>query len=651
MSNVIPPASVPTSFQAPPPPDIQYSAEGAQIASDVYSRASDENLAKDANRVLWDGYGRILNSPGATADEKAIARYGSAVSHVTLDVVEHNRLAFPIIRSIANPVGGPVGSVLGTIIYDTANNVKLAKTANQALWKGYDVILDHPGATPVQKALAKIGREVSYVTLDETEHNRIAYSLMKSISSSAVAGAAGPAIAAAVHASAGNTKFAKSANQVLWKAYHVIIDSPETTDEEKAIARVGNKAASNSLDVVEHNRIAFPILSVLSRGVQGPLGNAVAKASYDSAQNVSYAETANRIFWGAYSEMLSNPRVADAERAVASLGDAISRHSMVHTEHNRVNYPLFKMMSAPITTPVPQTLAYAATTAAQNTSNPDTSALTLREGFKAILARADASGIQKTFAQKGLDVDMKPQLSTSDANTLRFTIMEMIEKSGDIEAAVDPAAVVQTDPAKLREKAQGLKDSIAAAETQIKTLEKENRDDQPLLSSAIDDYNKSVKNYNLGARINKYLWMGGFAGAVAACALSQPLLVIPLGAAALSRLAVSSLEKKFLTEKSEMNGIEKRISQRTLNADLQRGKVEFYNMQLDLIKPQLETLDMAQAVSRPEASAESEVIANDDDSFVVIGGLKIDKKKDPAHQEHIGADLPSETSGAAQNIF
>lgn len=651
MSDLIPPTSVQPFSQAIPPPEIQHSGEGTQIASDVYTKASSQNLAKDANRVLWDGFNKIQNSSSATADEKAIAAYGSAVSHVTLDTAEHNRLAFPIIKSIANPVNGPVGNVLGNIIYDTANNVKLAKTANQALWKGYDVILAHPGATGVQKAIAEVGRNVSYITLDETEHNRAAFPLMRAISSSSVASAAGPAIAAAVYESAANTKFAKSANQVLWKSYNVIIDSADTTDEEKAVARVGNKAASNTLDVVEHNKIAFPLLKALSAGVQGPMGNIVAKSSYDAAQNVHYAETANRIFWSAYSEMLSNPKVAEAERAIAALGDSVSHNSMVHTEHNKVNYPLFKIMSAPITTAVPQALAYAATAAAQNTSNTGTSVLVLREGFKAILSRSDASSIQKHLAQKGLDVDQKPQLSSADANTLRYMIMGMIEKSTDMAAAGDPAAVVLSDPAKLREQVKGLQDNITAAEQQIKNLDNENRDDQPLLNEAIDSYNKAVKHYNLGARVNKYLWMGGIAAGIAAGALSQPLLFIPLGTAVLARLFVSKLEKKFLDEKSEMNGIEKRMSQRSLDADLQRGKVELNRMQLDLLKPQMETLDMVQAVNRPEPGAASQVINNDDDSFVIIGGLRIDKKKDSASPEHIGADHQSESSGTAQNPF
>ncbi|MGV8124516.1 MAG: hypothetical protein AB2L14_32615 [Candidatus Xenobiia bacterium LiM19] len=651
MSNVIPPASMQLSPQAIPSPGIKYSDEGKQIALDVYAKASEQNLAKDANRVLWDGFNKIQNSSSATADEKAIAAYGSAVSQVTLDTVEHNRLAFPIIKSIVYPDNGPVGNVLGNIIYDTANNVKLAKTANQALWKGYDVILAHPGVTEVQKAIAEVGRQVSYITLDETEHNRIAYPLMRAISSSNVASAAGPAIAAAVYESAANTKFAKSANQVLWKSYNVIINSAETTDEEKAVARVGNKAASNTLNVVEHNKIAFPLLKAISADLQGPMGNIVAKSAYDAAQNVQYAETANRIFWSAYSEMLSNPKVAEAERAIAALGDAVSHNSMVHTEHNKLNYPLFKIMSAPVSTAVPQALAYAATAAAQNTSDTKTSALVLREGFKAILSRADASEIQKHFAQKGLDVDKKPQLSNTDANTLRYTIMDMIKKSTDIAVGSDPAAVALSDPAKLREQVKGLQDTITESEQQIKTLEKENRDDQPLLNQAIDSYNSVVKKYNLGIRVNRYLWIGGLAGAVAAFALSQPLLFLPMGAAGLTHLFVDTMKKKLITRDSEMKGIEQRISQRSLNVDLQRGKVELYRMQLDLLKPQMETLDMAQAVSRPEPGAASQVINNDDDSFVVIGGLKIDKKMDSAPPEHIGADHQSESSGTAQNPF
>jgi hypothetical protein len=210
---------------------MTYSGEGAQIASDAYDRASKEPLADGANKVLWNGYNRILSSPATTDDEKAIARFGDAVSRVTMDLVEHNRVAFPLIKSLAWPVNGPVGHVLGKIIYDTANNVKLAKTANEVLWKSYDAI----------------------------------------------------------------------------------IDNPRTTDDEKAIARLGRKVSHITLDLVEHNRVAFPLVKAISTGVQGATGNVIAGAAYNSALNVSYAETANRIFWSAYGELLGNPNVADPE--------------------------------------------------------------------------------------------------------------------------------------------------------------------------------------------------------------------------------------------------------------------------------------------------------------------------------------------------
>jgi DNA repair exonuclease SbcCD ATPase subunit len=224
--------------------------------------------------------------------------------------------------------------------------------------------------------------------------------------------------------------------------------------------------------------------------------------------------------------------------------------------------------------------------------------------------------------------------------------MDNIQKSPDVPGA---EGGVKPDPVKLREQAKSLQESIEKAEEEIKGLERENLDSQPLLDKAVDDYNKVVKKYNIGARISRFLWMGGIAGGLAALSLSQPLLLIPLGAAGLSRIYLSSVDKKLTAERGKMESMKGDMSRRTLKGDIQRSKLELYRTQLEIIKPQLDTLDMADALSRPKGGASSEIRHSDDDSFVIIGGLKMAKRKFPGALEPIGADHQSKAEGESKN--
>lgn len=647
MSTTIPAASVipPGTIPATTPRQFTQSSEGIQLAADIYRRASAEQTANGANDVLWKGYGTLLNNARTTDDEKAVVRYGDALAHITFANQEHNRLAFQVMSSLANPVSGPVGTVLGKIIHDTANNVKLAHTANEALWKGYDVILAHPETTDLEKALAGLGEAISHQTLKETEHNLIGYSIIGSISST-LAGASGPVIAAAAYKAAQNVKLADSANQVFWKGYTAIINDPQASPEVKAIARLGDAVSHITMNTTEHNRVGYPLFRIMSNPPTGHTSNIIAQAAYDAANNVQYAESANRVFWSAYTEILNTPGLSPTMKAVATLGDAISRNSMQHTEHNRVNYPLFKIMCAPINSTVSRAIVDAASVAAGNTNSQETRAIVFREGFNTLIANADVSGMQKALAQKGLEIDHKPHLTSEDANTLRSMLMDLIKDSMEAADGIHNNAA---NPAKLRARVKGLQDSITKEQSEIKRLEQEIADAQPGYAALIDSHNNNVGKFNKVTKINKYLFLGGIAGGLAALALRQPLLLIPAGIAALSRLYLGSVQKKLNTSYVAYKDAEMSIARKTMQTESHRQKTEFYQMELDILKPQVDVLDMADAANGKKSEDAPTIIADSNDAdlddVVIIGGLKLEKKK----KEIIGADHPSESSDKASS--
>jgi hypothetical protein len=321
---------------------IQYSQTGKTLAKTFNETASATSYASSANKVLWDGFDTLVKSNETTEDEKAIAKMANAIAKNTLNVQEHNRIAFPIMRAISNSISGPVGVVLAQISLNAANNTEKAESANKVLWSGYNAIINNPAATEDEKAIAKLGDNIANNTLNIQEHNRIAFPIMRSIAGS-VGGPIGTVLAQVTHKAASNTEKAESANQVIWAGYDAIINNPQSTEQQKAIAKFGDKISHHTMNIQEHNRIGFSIISSLENpDLDGPMGNTLAKVAYNAASDTKLAVSANNVLWDGFEAVLNNPESTEIQKSIAKEAINISHNTMNVQEHNRIAFKMMK---------------------------------------------------------------------------------------------------------------------------------------------------------------------------------------------------------------------------------------------------------------------------------------------------------------------
>ena len=64
--------------------NMNYSKRGQYLANTFCKTANSANYAKTANKVLWDGFDSIRESPDTTEDEKALAKLGSKIGSHSL---------------------------------------------------------------------------------------------------------------------------------------------------------------------------------------------------------------------------------------------------------------------------------------------------------------------------------------------------------------------------------------------------------------------------------------------------------------------------------------------------------------------------------------------------------------------------------------
>ena len=244
-------------------------------------------------------------------------------------------------KSISHPVEGPVGVVLAKVALEAADNTRKATSANKAIWEGYNAIIANPKTTKEEKDVARLGNEIASHSLDIQEHNRLGFPVIRAISNS-ISGPIGTVLAKVALDAADNTDKATSANKAIWEGYNAIVANPDTTEDEKAVARLGNAIAGHSLDIQEHNRLGFPIIRALSGTISGPIGHVLAKVSYDAANNTKYAKSANQALWEGFEAIAKNPNSTDLEKTLAQEGIDFSHQYMDVQEHNRIGFKVMK---------------------------------------------------------------------------------------------------------------------------------------------------------------------------------------------------------------------------------------------------------------------------------------------------------------------
>jgi hypothetical protein len=602
---------------------------GPALAQTFIKVADNVKLAEPEAHVLWKGFGAIIKNSATTDDEKAVAKLGDSIAQESLDWTEHDLAAYPLMQAISNSVTGPIGTTLAKLAYESADNVKLAESAAHILWKGFDAIIKNSAPTADEKAVARLGDAIAQASMDWTEHDLAAFPVMQAISNS-ITGPIGTTLAKVAYSAADNVKNAESANEALEKGFTAILKNSGSTTEEKAVAELAVTLSQVTLEETEHNRIAFPLMEALEKGVQGPTGPLLAQVAYRAADNVGYAETADKVIWSAYDAIGKDPQLSEGHRAILELGEEISHHTFDWVEHNHLGFPILEALRKPVSGSIPHMLAAISYKSAHNCGDHNAESAALQEGFKAILARDDATKLERDLAKIGCDIDNCTSLPAEKAAALRFFVMEHIVKESE---RILPAAGASQSHIKsigeLKNRVKSLEKKIKDSKSAVADLEQKNKADSAAYDSLDEVYEKLDKKTKILTKVSGFVTIGAIGSFVAALAISQPLLFIPAGLA----LCASQVKKHIQAKRSgcveQLNGINSAMEGRNVEIQVQNIQAKIHEQKIVALKPQIELLESAEALNRPTAEVTSTDFDDDDDSFIVIDGIKLEKHKEP----------------------
>ncbi|MGV8123461.1 MAG: hypothetical protein AB2L14_27220 [Candidatus Xenobiia bacterium LiM19] len=596
---------------------------GVTLANAAYASARNVNNAESAARVLYKGFDALAGNSSATDMERAIAGLGSDIGSISLIWTEHDKAAYPIMQALRNTVSGPAGMVLAKAAYASARNVDNAETAARVMWKGFDAIEGNASATADEKAVAGLGSAIASVKLQWTEHDKAEYPVMQALCN-AISGPIGVTLADIAYKSAEAVDNADSAAHVLYKGFSSISKNTGSTAEEKALADFGDSLGQISLKWTEHDRIAYPIMKVLKNGLKGSLSEVLADAAYKSASNCEFAETADRVIWKAYDAIGKEPQLSPGHKAILELGQAMSHNTIDWVEHNHLGFPILDALRKPVTGPVPLLVAAMSYNTGKNCSSSDAAAVALNEGFKAIAARDDSTSLQKSFAQLGLEIGTSSGLPADNANELRFQVMKRLIDSSEEHAAEEGKPKPLDE---LRAEVKSLKGKIEASKKQVAEYEQKNVEDSASYDPLYKDYEKVDKKVKLFGKAAPVLKIGGAATAFAALAMTQPLLFIPAAIAFGTLFMKQSFDTKRARLVADLNGINARIEERKVDIRMEKQEQAIYEKEIALFQPQIEVYESAEALQKP--TEEIPIVTNpeDDDSFIEIGGIKLEIKK------------------------
>ncbi|MHC9538875.1 MAG: hypothetical protein AB9903_05095 [Vulcanimicrobiota bacterium] len=596
----------------------------AQVLAHVATAmAGNVTLAEPEAHVFWKGFEAIEKNPHASADEKAMANLGSAVASVTMPWAEHDLAARPIMQTLCNTIQGPIGVTLANTAYASARNVNNAESAARVLYKGFEAIAGNSSSTNMEKAVAGLGSDIGSVSLIWKEHDKAEYPVMQALCN-AISGPIGVTLADIAYKSAEAVDNADSAAHVLYKGFSSISKNPGSTAEEKALAEFGNSLGQISLKWTEHDRIAYPIMEVLKNGPKGSLSEVLADAAYKSASNCEFAETADRVIWQAYDEIGKDSQLSPGHKAILELGQAMSHNTVDWVEHNHFGFPILDALRKPVTGPVPLLVAAMSYNAGKNCSGSDAAAIALNEGFNAIVARDDATPLQKSFAQLGIEIGASSGLPAGKANEFRFQVMKRLIDSSEVHTAEEGKPKPLDE---LRAEVKSLKEKIEASKKQVAEFEQKNSVDSASYDPLYKKYEKVDKKVKLFGKAAPVLKIGGAAAAFAALAMTQPLLFVPAAIAFGTLFLKQNFDTKRTRLVADLNGINARIEERKVDIKMEKQEQAIYEKEISIFQPQIEVYESAEALQKP--AEEIPVITNveDDDSFVEIGGIKLEIKK------------------------
>jgi hypothetical protein len=227
------------------------------ISQITFSAAEASKTWADTKNIQREGLNAILESQGATPEEKALAGLGVSVGTVDSIAPESAAAArSAVLKELKNPKGGPIGVALARAARSAAEASKTWADTKNVLRVGFQSVIDNQGATDLEKTLAKFGIAAGAVDSIAAESSCAARMPVMSALAAGTTGPMGAVLAQIALKSAGPSKTWDDTENILRAGFEALAGSPLTPAEQRSLAHKGLNVGSGSAEVVARRRLA-----------------------------------------------------------------------------------------------------------------------------------------------------------------------------------------------------------------------------------------------------------------------------------------------------------------------------------------------------------------------------------------------------------
>jgi hypothetical protein len=273
-----------------------------------------------------------------TPAQKSLASFGNKINdnennNISLDVraIVNQAIINSLKTTLKDTVPGPVGLMVAKATSEAAKRITDSKYLQCVQDAAFVSIRDDDSATPVEKALSRIGYAVELVNESENINTvkfgaKIIERLQTPLEGSKESIVAGTVVEALEQIK--DDKSISNAMLRMFKTFNK--DDSCLTPAQKSLASFGNKINDNennniSLDVraIVNQAIINSLKTTLKDTVPGPVGLMVAKATSEAAKRITNDNQLQYVQDAAFVSIRDNENASPVEKALSKIGYAV----------------------------------------------------------------------------------------------------------------------------------------------------------------------------------------------------------------------------------------------------------------------------------------------------------------------------------------
>ncbi|MHC9542670.1 MAG: hypothetical protein AB9903_24435 [Vulcanimicrobiota bacterium] len=314
---------------------VEYSNDGkiiAQTTKDVYDKGGIQ--WKTARDIVNKGLEKIRNNEKTTEDEKVIATMGVDFCYDYMYNDQAARAMASVMNTVSSSMPGPIGSVLAKATLNSYNSGTIEwKDARKILKKGLETIASNPNTSNDEKAMANMGLDFGNDYMYNDQAARAQSIVVKTLVDPPSGPIAQVLAKTTLNSYNSGTIQWKDARKIIKEGLEAIIKNPGTSEDEKAIARMGIDFGDDYMHIDQAARIRAAVVKEIAEPPSGTMAQVLAKTTlkaYDSG-TMQWKE-ARKIMREGFQAIVNNPKSSDTDKTLAQMGIDVGKDSMYNQE-------------------------------------------------------------------------------------------------------------------------------------------------------------------------------------------------------------------------------------------------------------------------------------------------------------------------------